>query len=119
MFGFNKDTSQKLAWKSLASVDQLPELDKQSEAGPVLIFKHSTRCGISKMVLRKFEADFREPHVNLYFVDLLAHREVSNALADRYGVYHQSPQVLVIEKGVCTRHAAHYDIGEMSWGDES
>jgi len=117
MFGFNKNTAHALTWKLLTSVDQLTEVDKMSEAGPVLIFKHSTRCGISRMVLRKFEADFQEPQVALYFLDLLAHRVVSNALAERYAVTHQSPQVLVIENGVCTRHDSHYAILEMNWGE--
>ena len=43
-------------------------------------------------------------------VDVIAHRQISNAVADRFGVQHESPQLLMIENGHCSHHASHFDI---------
>lgn len=103
-----------LDWIPLSSVSQLDEIESQSDGRKAMIFKHSTRCGISRMVLRKFEAilDLDE-NSTLYFLDLLNHRDISNEIANRFQVTHQSPQLLVIENGNCTDHASHHQIVEL------
>jgi len=65
----------------------------------VILFKHSTRCSISRMALKQFENEFDiENEVEAYFLDLLEHRDISNEIASRYDVYHQSPQLLLIKE---------------------
>jgi bacillithiol system protein YtxJ len=109
------NSSNRIQWASLTSVLQLEELKEISKLKKVLIFKHSTRCGISRMVLKQFESDYRVDgdNVAFYYLDLIAHRDVSNAIADQFGVTHQSPQLLVLENGVCTKHASHYGINDL------
>ena len=87
-----------IQWESLESVDQLDNIINNSSIKPKVIFKHSTRCGISRMVLKQFENGFEknEDEVAFYFLDLLNYREVSSAVAEKLNVVHQSPQVIIL-----------------------
>ncbi|MGZ5255530.1 MAG: monothiol bacilliredoxin BrxC family protein, partial [Flavitalea sp.] len=49
-------------------------------------------------------------NINLYFLDLLRFREISNAIADVFDVYHQSPQLLLIKNGECIYETSHGEI---------
>lgn len=102
----------KVSWVVLTELAQLDELVEASQQKPVFIFKHSTRCGISNMALRGFEANynFSEDKIKPYFLDLLRHREISNEIASRFGVWHESPQLLVIKHGKVVYHASHSQI---------
>lgn len=107
-----KEEIKKVPWSELRSMDDLEEAVEASEEKPVAILKHSTRCGISRMVLRKFEEDFdlEEDKVKLYFLDLLSHRDISNEIASRFGVPHESPQLIVIKNGKAVYDASHNEI---------
>jgi bacillithiol system protein YtxJ len=87
-----------IQWESLESVDQLDNVINNSSLKPKVIFKHSTRCGISRMVLRQFENGFEknDDEVTFYFLDLLNYKEVSAAVASKLNVVHQSPQVIIL-----------------------
>jgi bacillithiol system protein YtxJ len=99
-------------WKKLESLSQLDEVIAQSHATPQIIFKHSTRCIISKMVLSQFEENLTAipEQVNLLLLDLLNHRDISNAIAMQLGVHHESPQVVVIKNGQAVFHESHHSI---------
>lgn len=102
-----------IRWNELTSVEQLDEIRKQSEKKPVLIYKHSTRCSTSHLVLDRLERNWRGegiPGVEMYFLDLLSHRNVSNAIAEVFGVEHESPQVLIIEGGKAVYDRSHLEI---------
>lgn len=77
-----------------------------------LILKHNTTCSISKGVLEnlKTEAGALPQVETIYVLDLLAQRDLSNRIAGRFGVPHQSPQVLLIKNGRCTYHEWGFDI---------
>jgi bacillithiol system protein YtxJ len=45
-----------------------------------------------------------------YFLDLISYRSISNAVADSFGIRHESPQLLIIYKGECVYHASHMGI---------
>jgi bacillithiol system protein YtxJ len=104
--------SVEIRWKSLTSLGQLDDIDANSNEAPVVIFKHSTRCGISSMVLRRFEKELAalDTLPQLYLLDLIAFRDVSNSISQRYGVVHESPQLLLIQEGRVVHHASHYSI---------
>jgi bacillithiol system protein YtxJ len=99
-------------WNSLHTTEQLTELIKESVEKKILIFKHSTRCSISQTTLNRLERNWDEefPNTKSYFLDLLSYREVSNAIAERFDVEHQSPQVLIISKGKSIYDRSHFDI---------
>lgn len=109
-----------MKWNKLNSVDQLDAIKRESESKPVLIFKHSTRCNISKTSLDRLERNWKEDEmsdVSLYFVDLLSYRDVSNQIAQVFGVEHESPQVLIIRNGQSTYDQSHFQIDYQSIKD--
>ena len=103
-----KEEKEKLHWIPLVSVDQLGEMIDRSKSRTQLIFKHSTTCGISNMVLRMFSDNYAiGEQADLYFLDLHAHRDVSNAVESKFQVLHQSPQLLIVKDGKVAFHASH------------
>lgn len=115
MFGNNDSkvtSSSSVMWNELTELQQLESIDKESFSVPVLLFKHSTRCSISRMALKSFEREYTIENGKLkpYFLDLIRYREVSNEIASRYGVTHQSPQVIVVKDGKAIYNASHSDI---------
>ena len=106
-----EETNSKINWLQLTDISQLDEIEDASNSKLVLIFKHSTRCSISRMALRQFENEF-EANENIlpYYLDLLNHRDISNEIAIKFSVVHQSPQLLVISKEKCIHNASHSDI---------
>ena len=109
IFGKSTESNSKNFWKTISSMEDLDTAIEESKTKKVAIFKHSTRCSISSMVLSKFERDVEksEKDVSYYFLNLIAHRDISNAIAENLNVTHQSPQLLVLENGVVVQHASH------------
>lgn len=105
-----------MLWHKLSDISQLQDIQhlskEQSANGlTVLIFKHSTRCSISSMVLNRLETKWKDnDKIPAYFLDLLQHRDISNEIATLYSVEHASPQVLLIKNEICVYHASHTDI---------
>lgn len=109
----SKDTTgTTMHWNDLTQLQQLDTIITESTETPVIIFKHSTRCGISRMALKGFEGSYSigEGDAKPYYLDLLEHRDISNEIANRFGVMHQSPQVLVIKNGAVVYNESHGDI---------
>ncbi len=97
-----------MEWTPLTDLAQLDAIDRLSAERPVLIFKHSTQCSISEGALGRMDAgDATAFTFPAYYLDLLAYRPVSNAVETRYGILHESPQVLVISGGKCVYHTSH------------
>jgi len=97
-------------WTNLESLQQLDEIKSSNQ--PSLIFKHSTRCSISMMAKKRFELDWDAlpENTNIYFLDLIRYREISNAIAETFHVHHESPQLLLIKGGECVYDASHGEI---------
>ncbi len=106
----NKDTNQNsVGWNELTDLKQLDEIASESAQIPVIIFKHSTRCGISRMALKGFESEYDIDPQNAkpYYLDLLNHRDISNGIAEKFNVFHESPQLLLIKGGKAVYHESH------------
>ncbi len=88
-------------WLPLTSIEQLDQISILSSQKPQLIFKHSTRCSISIVVKSRLEKSVNPEHIDFYYLDLLSYREISNQIASRFEVHHESPQVLLIVNGEC------------------
>lgn len=112
LIGGNAENYSKLNWIALTENSQLYDIIEESKTQTVVIFKHSTRCGISKMVLRGFEDEFdlENDKIKLYFLDLLNYREISGEISSRFNVRHESPQLLVFRDGEVVYHTSHGDI---------
>jgi bacillithiol system protein YtxJ len=100
-------------WTTLNSEDQLEIIREESKIQPIVIFKHSTTCNISAMMLNRLERNWKTDEassVKPYFLDLKAHRSVSNKVASFFDVEHESPQMLIIRNGKPVDVTSHYDI---------
>jgi bacillithiol system protein YtxJ len=104
-----------LPWISLTTLEQLTNIQSKSQTKTQIVFKHSTRCGISRMVMNQFIEAYglSESNADLYYLDLLNYREISNEIANRFNVFHESPQLLVIKNGVAVANASHGAINEL------
>jgi bacillithiol system protein YtxJ len=106
-----KQHQSKINWVALTYMGQLDEIEAFSNQQTIAIFKHSTRCSISRMALKQFENEFAfDDTIATYFLDLIEYREISNEIASRYGVTHQSPQLILIKNGQAVYNASHSDI---------
>jgi len=106
-----------LNWTPLNSVAEISTIIELSKTQSVLIFKHSTSCGISRMVVKQFESLFNEENKQLkvYYLDLLNFREVSSKISEVFQVVHQSPQLIVIKNGVSVYDESHYEITKVNF----
>lgn len=99
-----------LNWNTLTEIAQLNAIREKSFQKPQVLFKHSTRCGVSSIALRRVEKAPGAADADFHFLDLIRFRKVSDKIADEFGVYHQSPQVLVIKNGACVYDESHLGI---------
>jgi bacillithiol system protein YtxJ len=119
LFGSSKEEERNdvvsIPWRPLNSIDQLEEIREESKTVPQAIFKHSTTCGISRMVLNMFKKGYKldKGQMNFHFLDLHSNRDVSNAVATEFGVTHQSPQLLIIKNGVVVFNDSHGAISDV------
>lgn len=100
-------------WKHITSEQDLDRALESSFNKPVLLFKHSTRCSISSTALNRLERGWGSEaaqNLDAYFLDLIAYRNLSNMIADKLGITHESPQALVVVDGQCIYDASHLGI---------
>lgn len=100
-------------WNKLTESAQIEELKKLSSEKPVLIFKHSTRCSVSSMSLDRLLRNWKsadEEKLSPYFLDLIAHRSLSNQIEKEFGIPHESPQVIILKEGKAVYDNSHYGI---------
>lgn len=112
MRGMWKSKAVKKPWLELNEIGKLEAIRESSFHKPVLIFKHSTRCSISTMALSRMENrwEYSEDQVDAYYLDLIAHRDISNKISADFNVQHESPQVLLIRDGEVVYHTSHNGI---------
>ena len=98
-----------LPWIPLQHEQQIHSIKERSKDKTQIIFKHSTRCGISRMVINQFVKQYTltEDQADLYYLDILNFRDLSNVVASEFQVWHESPQLLVIKNGETLVHASH------------
>jgi bacillithiol system protein YtxJ len=99
-----------MPWIHLTDEEQLKHLISKSAAQPQVIFKHSTRCSISSVAFHRLQKAQQPAGMDFYYLDLLAHRPLSNKVAEVFQVHHESPQVLVIKEGKCVYDESHLGI---------
>ena len=97
-------------WIPLTENTALDIIKENSFNLPQLIFKHSTRCSISSMAKNRLDRTEAPGGVEFHFLDLIAHRSISNRIAEIFNVAHESPQVLLIKNGECIYDESHSGI---------
>jgi len=100
----------------MSTLQQLTTADELEAAlqspGPILIFKHSPTCGISAQAMEEVEEFLAGPALGapVFYVLVGEGRAVSNAIATRFNIRHQSPQVFLVDRGVVLWHASHFRV---------
>lgn len=108
---FSNNNKQAFPWVELTSEEALDGFIESSSEQPVIFFKHSTRCSISSMALSRFESNWTpNDAVTCVYLDLLNYRDLSNLLAQKSNVEHQSPQVIVFVNKEVVYTASHNGI---------
>ncbi len=98
-------------WVQLSTENTLDEILELSIQKPVILFKHSTRCSISSMALSRFEREWdTNENVQLYYLDLITFRQLSNEISEVLQVEHQSPQLILLNQGNVIHTASHNGI---------
>lgn len=97
-------------WIPLRSQEDLEQIINLSNDQPQVIFKHSTRCSISSVAKNRLEKASSPDDAKFYYLDLLSYRPVSNSVAERFAVEHESPQILIIKNGKCVYNESHMGI---------
>ncbi len=111
LFGKQEDEFSDFEWIPLLELNQLNEIVANSINKTQVIFKHSTRCGISRSVIKQFEKQHEElKNIDFYFLDLIAFRNISNTIAQKFGVIHQSPQLIVLKNKKVIAHDSHHGL---------
>ena len=104
---------KQLPWIELEGLAQLEGVLEKSKERTQVIYKHSSTCGISSMVLKMFTDSYDlDMDCDLYFLTIQNHRDVSNEIAQRFRVRHESPQLLVVKNGEVTFHTSHGAIAD-------
>ncbi|NDA63247.1 MAG: bacillithiol system redox-active protein YtxJ [Chitinophagia bacterium] len=99
-----------MEWISLLEMSQLDDIVTRSHQRLQVIFKHSTRCSVSSMVLNRLEREQAPDDIDFYYLDLLSFRSISNTIADRFQVHHESPQIIVFKNGDVIYDESHMAI---------
>jgi len=104
-------SSKMIQWQELVDINQLEDIDNLSRNQKVLIFKHSTRCSISTMAKNRLENDWDlDCGIIPFYLDLIQFRNISGEIEIKYNVYHESPQILLIDNGNSVMELSHLDI---------
>ncbi len=97
-------------WIPLCSIEDLEQVIHLSQEKPQVIFKHSTRCNISSVAKNRLERAGAAGELQFHYLDLISYRPLSNSVAERFAVEHESPQILVIKNGKCVYNESHMGI---------
>lgn len=92
------------------SESQWPDLIELSHKHAIYIFKHSSRCGTSSIVLNRFEKQLKERNQSYYFLHIQGNRSLSNWLSEALKIRHESPQLIVIREAKVLAHDSHYGL---------
>lgn len=116
VFGKKEKTKiekKELPWIQLESMTQLENIGENSKHKTQVIYKHSSTCGISRMVLGMFTDSYdTDLDIDLYFLTIQNHRDVSNAIEEKFAVRHESPQLLVVKNNEVVFHTSHGAISD-------
>jgi len=109
---FKSNDKVSFPWIELTSSEQLKQAIESSVENAVILFKHSTRCSISSMAKTRFESNWNTElsNVSIYYLDLIAYRNISNEIAELTGIEHQSPQAIVLKNKEVIYDASHSEI---------
>lgn len=105
-----------LPWIALNDIQQMQYIIEKSKVKPQAIFKHSTRCGISRMVMNQFISMYSitENDLDLYYLDLINYPAISDEIGIQFMIMHESPQLIVIKNGNAVAYASYGGVNNIA-----
>ena len=99
-------------WKHITDIETISKIIENSTMKPQLIFKDSVTCGISAYAKERLVLGSKqlEEQLDINYLDLLSYRNISNHIAEVFGVIHQSPQVIVLINKEVIYNVTHHSI---------
>ena len=100
----------------LSTAQQLDAVVAASHERPVFVLKHSLICPVSHAADREYArfVENADEGAEYHRIEIQNARPVSNAVAERTGVRHESPQALLFVDGEVVWHASHGSITQAS-----
>lgn len=101
--------------RNIAADADLDELIEASQSAPVLLFKHSNACPVSSRAHSQVERFVARDSTIAYTAAIVVvqkARDLSNRIAERFGIRHESPQAIVLRRGSPVWSASHWDVTE-------
>src|SRR6476620_4052536 len=97
-------------WIHLTAEDQLQKIIVKSQERLQVIFKYSSCCHFSEVVFQRLQKNCCPGEIDFHFLDLNNYSNISEKVSETFGVSNQSPQILVINEGLCIFHESHPEI---------
>jgi bacillithiol system protein YtxJ len=92
-------------FRPLATEVDLQGAIDESKTQPVAIFKHSASCSLSAVANEQMQRIVAE--VPVFRLIVQEARILSNAIANRFSIRHESPQLIVFDNGTPVFHTSH------------
>ena len=107
----SSDSRDQELWNEIPG-EGLETLFRNSEEKPQLIYKHSHRCSVCFMAKQELEnvAEKINDIADVYMINVVQQRDVSNAIASELNIRHESPQVLILKDGEVSWSGSHWQI---------
>ena len=115
--GPERNSAGEFPWNGLEDPAGEALFDSIAKGGVQVVFKHSTTCGVSRIMLGRFQGQWPTDGASYFLIDVKRNRPLSDTVAQRFGCTHQSPQVLVIREGELVAHASHGAIEGLDPGE--
>ena len=90
----------------IATIEALDDFITKANGSAAMLFKHSNMCDVSSRAFREM-AMLGSP---IGLVVVQDARNVSNEIEKRWGVEHETPQVLIVRGDEVAWNASHFDI---------
>lgn len=97
-------------WKYLSTKEDFDLILQKSYSQYIFLLKHSDTCSISHVAKLRLETQWDLESDELYLVEVKSQRTLSNLIAEKLQIHHESPQLLIIKNGECVHDASHFDI---------
>ena len=107
------------AHELLSIADLNAALESALESDATLFFKHSSTCDISAAAWEEFLDFLRDNStpVRSYFIVVKISRDVSQEIERRFDIRHESPQAILLHKGVPVWHDSHRRLTTQTFRD--
>lgn len=110
---FSNSNSNHINWNTVEETGEIDRIVEQSQRRPQLLYKHSDRCSVCWFAKSELEksADAIQTDARMHFVDVINSRAVSDYIAEKLNIRHESPQAILVDKGEVIWHNSHGAIG--------